>query len=97
MSIGFVTAKGGRYYTELARADYYTGGGESPGTWHLNDASFAFGLSGVVQEKDIEKLFDGYHPKTGEQLAKNHGRDDRGARLSTSASACQRTCRPCGR
>ena len=81
MSIGFVTAKGGRYYTELARAEYYTGGGESPGTWHLNDASFAFGLSGVVQEKDIEKLFDGYHPRTGEQLAQNHGKDDRRAVL----------------
>ena len=81
MSIGFVTAQGGRYYTELARAEYYTGGGESPGTWHLNDASFAFGLSGVVQEKDIEKLFDGYHPRTGEQLAQNHGKDDRRAAL----------------
>ena len=30
MSIGFVTAQGGRYYTELARAEYYTGGRRKP-------------------------------------------------------------------
>src|SRR5512135_1259119 len=39
LSIGMVTAKGGRYYTDLAaRTDYYVSGGESPGVWHENDA-----------------------------------------------------------
>ncbi len=59
LSIGLVTARGGRYYTELARADYYTRGGESPGTWHVNGAAVAFGFRGTVDTLQIERLFDG--------------------------------------
>ena len=77
LSIGIVTAKGGRYYTELTRADYYTQGGESPGTWHENKAARDQGFSGTVETQDMERFFDGYHPKTGVPLAKNHGRPDR--------------------
>jgi hypothetical protein len=68
LSIGMVTTNSGRYYAELARHDYYTCGDESPSGWFFN--------------QDIEPLFDDYRPKTGEQLAKNHGRDGapRGAR-----------------
>ena len=40
-----------------------------------------FGFHGVVDKQQIERLFDGYHPKTGEPLAKNHGRDDRRAAI----------------
>ena len=43
----------------LARHDDYTCGDESPSGWFFN--------------QDIEPLFDDYRPKTGEQLAKNHG------------------------
>ena len=81
LSIGIVSATGGQYYAELARSDYYVAGGESPGMWHVNEASFQFGFHGVVDKQQIERLFDGYHPKTGEPLAKNHGRDDRRAAL----------------
>ena len=45
LSIGIVSASGGRYYIELARSDYYVAGGESPGMWHVNEASFAVWLS----------------------------------------------------
>ena len=31
--------------------------------------------------QDIEKLFDGYHPRTGQPLAQNHGKEDRRAAL----------------
>ena len=86
LSIGIVSATGGRYYTELARSDYYVAGGESPGMWHVNEASFQFGFHGVVDKQQIERLFDGYHPKTGEPLAKNHGRDDRRAALDLCLS-----------
>src|SRR5512135_1035124 len=81
LSIGIVTAAGGRYYTELTRADYYTGGGESPGAWHENKAARELGFSGTVDTQEFERLCDGYHPKTGAALAKNHGRPDRRAAI----------------
>src|SRR5512135_1419549 len=87
LSIGIVNAKGGRYYTELARADYYVAGGESPGEWHANAASAAFGLHGTVEKQDIERLFDGYHPETGRALAQNHGKPDRRAAIDLCLSA----------
>jgi conjugative relaxase-like TrwC/TraI family protein len=87
MSIGFVTAQGGRYYTDLVRStDYYTSGGESPATWHLNEAAVASGFHGTVEKQDIERLFDGYHPKTGEPLAQNHGKDNRRAAIDICLS-----------
>src|SRR5512135_202340 len=69
-----VRSKGGRSYTELASADYYPSGGESPGVWHENAAARAFGVSGIALQEDLERLFDGYHPETGEALAQNHGK-----------------------
>ena len=81
-----MTAEGGRYYTGQVRPDYYTGGGESPGQWHDNAAVEAERFHGEVVKEDIERLFDGYHPKTGEQLAKNHGRDDRRAAIDMCIS-----------
>ena len=63
-----VTATGARYYSDLARVDYYMAGGESPGVWHENDAARAFGVSGIVAKEYLERLFDGYHPETGEAL-----------------------------
>ena len=68
LTIGIISATGGRYYTDLARSDYYTSGGESPGKWYENEAARAFGFSGTVEKEQIERLFDGYHPKTGQAL-----------------------------
>src|SRR5512135_1449692 len=81
-----VRSKGGRYYTELASADYYTSGDESPGVWHENEAARAFGVSGIVAKEYIERLFDGYHPETGEALAQNHGKADRRAAIDLCLS-----------
>lgn len=86
-SVAIVNAVMGHYYTNLARADYYENGGESPGQWHFNEASFAFGLLGTVEKQVIEKIFDGYHPRTGEPLAQNHGKDDRRACIDICFSA----------
>lgn len=90
LSIGVVSASGGRYYTDLARnprEDYYSSGGESPGTWHKNRAADAFGFRGEVNKEEIERLFDGYHPRTGEALAQNHGNPERRAALDLCMSA----------
>src|SRR5512135_988533 len=81
-----VRSKGGRYYTELASADYYTSGGESHGVWHENAAARAFGVSGIALKEDLERLFDGYHPETGEALAQNHGKADRRAAIDLCLS-----------
>ena len=34
LSIGQLSKGSERYYTELAREDYYLSGGEPPGKWH---------------------------------------------------------------
>ncbi len=86
MSIGFVKAKNGAYYIDLTRLDYYASGGESPGTYHLNEAAVEWGLHGTVEKQDFERLLYGYHPKTGEPLAQNHGKDDRRAALDLCLS-----------
>ena len=39
LTIGIISATGGRYYTDLARSGYYTSGGESPGRWYENEAA----------------------------------------------------------
>ena len=80
-TVVFVNAVRGRYYTGISRGDYYENGGESPGKWHFNEMSFAFGLHGTVEKEVIEKIFDGYHPRTGQPLAQNHGKEDRRAAL----------------
>ena len=62
------------------------GGGESPGVWYENAAARGFGVRGEVIKDDIERLFDGYHPGTGEALAQNHGKADRRAAIDLCLS-----------
>ena len=62
------------------------GGGESPGVWYENAAARGFGVRGEVIKDDIERFFDGYHPKTGEALAQNHGKADRRAAIDLCLS-----------
>jgi len=78
-SVVVLNARSGRYCPELARPDYYENGGESPGQSHFNEMSYAYGLHRTVEKEVIEKLLDGYHPRTGEPLAQNHGKEDRRA------------------
>lgn len=87
MSVGFVSAGGGRYYTDLAREDYYLSGGESPGEWHDNGAARRFGLSGVVERHHLENLFDGYDPEGSKRLVQNAGDEKRRAAVDLCFSA----------
>ncbi len=76
LSVSKISAAGAqgaaRYYGSLGREDYYTKGGEPPGTWTGKGAE-KLGLSGTVGESELLKAFQGYHPSSGEALIKNAG------------------------
>lgn len=79
LSVGSISAgQGGgaaAYYEGLAKEDYYTAGGEPPGQWVGHHAE-RLGLAGqTVQPGQLTKGMEGYHPVTGEPLAKNAGLD----------------------
>src|SRR5262249_24387028 len=80
------TAKGSRYFTERARVDYWHKGGEAPGKWFENNAARGFGLSGTIDREVIERMFDGYHPTTGQELAQNAGKPKRCAAYDCTLS-----------
>jgi len=70
---GSDAAKGAStYYEGLAREDYYEKGGEPPGRW-MGQLADNMGLQGNVKDGQLKAMFEGFHPKTGEQLAKNAG------------------------
>lgn len=58
-----------RYYQhEVGVEDYYVGRGEEPGIW-VGSGAERLGLSGVVEEGQLARLFDeGCHPVSGEPL-----------------------------
>jgi conjugative relaxase-like TrwC/TraI family protein len=71
-SIGKVSAGGIRYYSNLARDDYYTNGGEPPGEF-LGSGAKILGLSGARidhQDNRVKDLFNGIHPGNGSFLRK---------------------------
>lgn len=55
------------YFCDLGSEDYYLEGGEPPGIWHGRGAA-RLGLEGSVDKEVLRDLFDGRHPRTGEQL-----------------------------
>jgi conjugative relaxase-like TrwC/TraI family protein len=62
-----------RYHAEEfanARANYYTAGNEIRGEWHGRLAA-RWELSGHVQEEAFQRLANGQHPTTGEQLVQH--------------------------
>jgi conjugative relaxase-like TrwC/TraI family protein len=62
-----------RYHAEEfqnARENYYAEGERITGTWHGQLAT-KWGLSGDVREEDFERLAEGQHPATGEQLVRH--------------------------
>lgn len=73
-SLGAADSGISKYYEHLGADDYYTQGGEPPGQWDGKLAS-AFGLSGNVRAGQLQKLFEGCHPITGDALAHNAGPD----------------------
>jgi len=72
--LGKAGAAGGvsNYYENLAREDYYENGGEPPGRW-MGRLADDMGLVGNVKDGQLKAMFEGFHPETGEQLAKNAG------------------------
>lgn len=60
------------YYEHLSADDYYQEGAEPPGQWHGRLAG-VLGLQGNIQSGQLRKLFEGFHPGTGEPLASNAG------------------------
>lgn len=62
-----------KYYEEQAQLDdYYEEGEEPPGEW-MGSGAAQLGLSGEIKEGELLKGMQGFHPGTGEQLAKNAG------------------------
>ena len=53
-----------------ARENYYTEGERVRGEWH-GKLSEEWGLSGEVQEEHFQRLSEGQHPLTGEQLVRH--------------------------
>src|SRR5579859_7436983 len=53
-----------------AQGNYYTEGERISGTWHGRLAE-AYGLQGDVQEEHFQRLSEGQHPITGEQLVQH--------------------------
>ena len=53
-----------------AQENYYTEGERIRGTWHGRLAE-AYGLQGEVQEEHFQRLSEGQHPITGEQLVQH--------------------------
>lgn len=61
------------YFEHLSIEGYYQNGdGDPPGNWEGKLAT-AFGLSGTVRPGQLQKLFEGCHPDTGDALASNAG------------------------
>jgi conjugative relaxase-like TrwC/TraI family protein len=71
VTIKKITLGNERYYTELAREDYYTHGGEPPGRW-LGQGAKALELEGLISHCDprLTALFEGRHPYDGSELRK---------------------------
>lgn len=74
LSIEDLDATGKRYLTELSTRDYYTVGGEPPGTW-LGKGAAALGLYGQVDTAAFEQLYDGFSPDGARALVQNAGKD----------------------
>ena len=79
LSIGAMGKAGGGagdYYTNLAREDYYTQGGEPPGKWR-GQAAALLGLEGHIERQDLRSLLSGYHHSTEKALIQRAGPNHR--------------------
>lgn len=68
------TAGGGaeRYYTALARDDYYTQGGEPPGEWQGQGAA-EWGLAGAVDATALQNVLQGFDGAGAHALTQEAG------------------------
>jgi len=86
LSIGLIGAHQEKYYTDLAREDYYTEGGEPPGVW-FGGGTRHFRLSGTVETDALSALFSGHCPDTHVPLVKNAGSPNRRAGFDLTFNA----------
>jgi len=83
LTIGKIGGRGGGhwrtpdYYTQQVAQgaeDYYSGKGEAPGTWTGQGAA-KLGLSGQLEDGELQALFERRHPINGDQLGRPPGPD----------------------
>ena len=81
LTIGKIGGRGGGhwrtpdYYTEQVAQgaeDYYSGKGEAPGTW-TGQGAVNLGLTGELQDGQLQALFERRHPISGDQLGRPPG------------------------
>ncbi|MCK8108563.1 relaxase domain-containing protein [Pseudoalteromonas sp. 2CM41L] len=63
------------YYEELAKEDYYQGGGEPPGKW-IGLGARTMGLTNQLNTTSYRRVFNGFSPE-GEPLCENAGDNHR--------------------
>jgi conjugative relaxase-like TrwC/TraI family protein len=63
------------YYEELAKEDYYQGGGEPPGKW-IGLGARTIGLFSQIDTTSYRRVFNGFSPE-GEPLCENAGDNHR--------------------
>lgn len=77
LSISAMTGTGlGNYYLNLAREDYYLGGGEPPGQWFGKGAE-GLHLEGKVERQALRNLLLGRTPDGKRDLVQNAGKESR--------------------
>ena len=79
----------GNYYLNLAREDYYTGGGEPPGQWFGRGAE-DLGLAGTVNATELHNLMEGFDPSGQNALVQNAGKENRQSFWDLTFSAPKR-------
>jgi conjugative relaxase-like TrwC/TraI family protein len=70
LSIGKLVGGAEDYYLSMVargREEYYTGAGESPGTW-LGSGTIRLGLAGEVSAEDLRAILAGISPRSGTEL-----------------------------
>ncbi len=60
------------FESHAGRENYYEEGGEPPGRW-AGEGAAAMGLVGIVEDGELGKIMQGYHPKTDAALVGNAG------------------------
>ena len=88
MLSGSVVTGDGKYFTDLARDEYYTKGGEPPGRW-LGSGAEHFGLGGTKVRRDaLKSVLRGFSPLDHEtKLVQNAGKPNRQQGLEFNFSA----------
>lgn len=74
--LGTSTSDISHYYEALSKDDYYEAGSEPHGRWH-GGLSNSLGLTGEIGPNQLRRMFEGFHPQTGDPLAANAGEKHR--------------------